>query len=764
MEKKFDEKEFLASVKQLHTITPYLSGNPTAENFIELIRLNCGFDEVEMYSYFKTLLDKNCPELKDTIDIKGWKKVYNVFISQHDDKAGEIMKDGLDFFNSPDQYERYYNLVNETLGIDDVYTTIYLISKVGWIKLVDTLVKMAYEMYPDVEPEKVASGVVEPVPTPASSTELEQESEKKVDEPIRSIPETTATEIIVKGEDDKDVAETPPVKTTSTKRSKRGYNIPVHQYQKVQVFDNIETASVSLGVDQSEILSVIDSKPTTVIDKVWKFTDKTKTKVSLYTHIHSYTNQSDIDKTSHKVCGKKIYHSNVVPQLKDWKPICKSDYVWFQIDCVSIPNTITNDGISENDIVPEEKIDTINTGEELVPNKLYTPANASSGLSPIMKYVGGKAKEMKYILPSLPSYGNYYEPFVGGGSVYMGINANEYYINDLSSDLISLYQCIFSSDEQFFKYIDAIDQSWERANDFSVTNQERLTNLYFSYLNGKISNDDFQFEVALFCEEKEYDILKIVKDSGIDTPVLLQELEDRLLEKLTELKEGRETEVSKIFDNIEAIIKYVLYMNYRKLYNDTTITNSDKSLHAALYLFVRYYSFSGMERYNNNGGFNVSYGGISYNKHSLKKLLDYYQSESLMEHFQKTQIFNMDFEDFLTKTSPTENDFIFLDPPYDCKFNNYGNNSFVDDDHKRLANYLINDCKSKWMMVIGKTDFIYNLYNQEGIYIYCFDKKYAVNLKNRNEQDTIYLMITNYKIENPVLSEFMEEPGMEHAA
>ena len=124
----------------------------------------------------------------------------------------------------------------------------------------------------------------------------------------------------------------------------------------------------------------------------------------------------------------------------------------------------------------------------------------------------------------------------------------------------------------------------------------------------------------------------------------------------------------------------------------------------------------------------------------------------------------MDFEDFLTKTSPTENDFIFIDPPYDCKFINYGNNPFVDDDHKRLANYLINGCKSKWMMVIGKTDFIYNLYNQEGIYIYCFDKKYAVNLKNRNEQDTIYLMITNYKIENPVLSEFMEEPGMEHAA
>lgn len=744
MEKKFDEKVFLASVKQLHSITPYLSSNPVAENFIDTIRLHCGFDEVEMYSYFKTLLDKNCPDLKSTcIDIKGWKKIYNVFISKHNDEAGKMMKAGLDLFKSEDTLERYYNLVNDACGIVDVFVVVYLLHKVGWIRLVDTLVKMSLEMYPDVETtDNIVEDIVECTETTTPETDTSITEPEKVDvmEPV----------II-------------PKKSTS-KKDKRGYNIPVHQYQKVQVFDNIETASVSLGVDQSEILSVIDSKPTTVIDKVWKFTDKTKTKVSLYTHLHSYTNQSDIDKTSHKVCGKKIYHSNVVPQLKDWKPICKSDYVWFQIDCIFIPDTITNNGISENDIVPEEKIDTINTGEELVPNKLYTPTNASSGLSPIMKYVGGKTKEMKYILPSLPSYENYYEPFVGGGSVYMGINANEYYINDLSSDLISLYQCIFSSDEQFFKYMDSIDQSWERANDFSVTNQERLTNLYFSYLNGKISNDDFQFEVALFCEEKEYDILKIVKDSGIDTPVLLQELEDRLVEKLTELKEGRETEVSKIFDNIEAIIKYVLYMNYRKLYNDTTITNSDKSLHAALYLFVRYYSFSGMERYNNNGGFNVSYGGISYNKHSLKKLLDYYQSESLMEHFQKTQIFNMDFEDFLTTTSPTENDFIFLDPPYDCKFINYGNNPFVDDDHKRLANYLINDCKSKWMMVIGKTDFIYNLYNQEGIYIYCFDKKYDVNLKNRNERDTLHLMITNYKIENPVLSEFMEEPGMEHAA
>lgn len=331
MEKKFDEKVFLASVKQLHSIAPYLSGNPTAENFIELIRLHCGFDEVEMYSYFKTLLDKNCPELKETcIDIKGWKKIYNVFISQHDDKAGEIMKAGLDFFKSSDLYEHYYNLVNEALGIDDVYMTIYLISKVGWIKFVDTLVKMALEMYPDVyATDDTVEDVVEYAET---TSELELTSVLDV-EKESTTPESDTT---ISEPEKVDVVGTTVIpKKSTSKKDKRGYNIPVHQYKREQVFENIEAASVSTGVAQSNIVASVEHKPISVVERIWKYTDKTKTKVSLYTHLHTYTNQSDIDRTSQDVCGKKIYHSNVVPQLKDWKSICKSDYVWFQLDDVS---------------------------------------------------------------------------------------------------------------------------------------------------------------------------------------------------------------------------------------------------------------------------------------------------------------------------------------------------------------------------------------------------------------------------------------------
>lgn len=106
-------------------------------------------------------------------------------------------------------------------------------------------------------------------------------------------------------------------------------------------------------------------------------------------------------------------------------------------------------------------------------------------------------------------------------------------------------------------------------------------------------------------------------------------------------------------------------------------------------------------------------------------------------------IYNYDFEEFLLKTNPTENDFIFLDPPYDSKFSSYDNNEFNRNDHKRLADYLLNKCKAKWMMIISKTDFIYDLYNQPGIHIQEYDKNiHVIQRVGRTGMSFIYLSPT----------------------
>lgn len=179
-------------------------------------------------------------------------------------------------------------------------------------------------------------------------------------------------------------------------------------------------------------------------------------------------------------------------------------------------------------------------------------------------------------------------------------------------------------------------------------------------------------------------------------------------------------------------------------YNLGKITTRDSAMHSALFLFIRNYAYSGMFRYNDKGEFNVPYGGIGYNSKTMKSKLAYYQSEDLQELFSRTQIYNLDFEDFLQTVTPTEKDFVFLDPPYDSEFSTYAQNEFSKGDQQRLADYMINKCKSEWMLIIKHTDFIYSLYDKPGVNIRTFDKEYLVSFMNRNNKKTTHLLITNY--------------------
>lgn len=374
--------------------------------------------------------------------------------------------------------------------------------------------------------------------------------------------------------------------------------------------------------------------------------------------------------------------------------------------------------------------------------------NAHTGLQPIIKWPGGKEKELKYILPNLPQFNKYYEPFVGGGSVYMAVQAQEYYINDFSAELVSLYDFIATSDKTFFNYVELIDKSWMNAHTFFNENKI-LVELYLQYRNNIISKNDLKSQISQFCEDKKTDILNIIDKTFFSHTCILQnEMETNLFRKMQRM---RELEIKKhilpdrdILNNIETAIKSAVYMNYRNLYNNTNIIKHDRALYCALFFFIRNYAYSGMFRYSSKGDFNVPYGGIAYNNKLMSKKLNYYRSIPLLSHFANTHIYNLDFELFLSKIQPSENDFVFLDPPYDTEFSTYAQNAFSKADHERLANFMINKCKAKWMLIIKNTDFIYKLYNVEGINIRTFDKEYIVSFMNRNNKKATHLLITNY--------------------
>ena len=53
-------------------------------------------------------------------------------------------------------------------------------------------------------------------------------------------------------------------------------------------------------------------------------------------------------------------------------------------------------------------------------------------MKPMIKYRGGKSREIKEIIKFIPEYkGKYIEPFFGGGALYFYLEPNQAIVNDI---------------------------------------------------------------------------------------------------------------------------------------------------------------------------------------------------------------------------------------------------------------------------------------------------------------------------------------------
>lgn len=86
-------------------------------------------------------------------------------------------------------------------------------------------------------------------------------------------------------------------------------------------------------------------------------------------------------------------------------------------------------------------------------------ANKNLNRSPLF-YVGDKYKLMDQLLRFFPNkVNNYYEPFAGGGTVFLNVEAKKYFLNDIDKHLISVHKFLASSahePEKFFRDVERI--------------------------------------------------------------------------------------------------------------------------------------------------------------------------------------------------------------------------------------------------------------------------------------------------------------------
>jgi DNA adenine methylase len=158
---------------------------------------------------------------------------------------------------------------------------------------------------------------------------------------------------------------------------------------------------------------------------------------------------------------------------------------------------------------------------------------------------------------------------------------------------------------------------------------------------------------------------------------------------------------------------------------------------ACRFYYQRKTCFRGMLRYNKNGKFNIPFGKYKTINYNDIKEVNY---QKLLN---RTEILNKSFE-YIFDNYNNENNFMFLDPPYDSEFTDYGYCSFGKEHQLKLAK-CFKETKIKCLMIIGKTDYIVELYKDYIVDEY--DKKYRFKLYAGRVGDEInnkHLVIKNY--------------------
>lgn len=185
--------------------------------------------------------------------------------------------------------------------------------------------------------------------------------------------------------------------------------------------------------------------------------------------------------------------------------------------------------------------------------------------------------------------------------------------------------------------------------------------------------------------------------------------------------------------------KHHFYYFIRHKYNQLKRQNNNGTLRVFCFFVLRELCFSSMFRFNDKGDFNVPFGGHAYIRKQFAGKVDLF-NEILTYNIVFS---NCDFQQTIEEHANEVNSLIFLDPPYDSPFSTYNNNTFNREDQTRLRDVLLN-CATPFILIINDTEFIRELYTNDFFNIESYEKRYAVNFKNRNERSATHLVIRNY--------------------
>ena len=178
----------------------------------------------------------------------------------------------------------------------------------------------------------------------------------------------------------------------------------------------------------------------------------------------------------------------------------------------------------------------------------------------------------------------------------------------------------------------------------------------------------------------------------------------------------------------------------RRRFNELTKGGKSSSKEAAeLYFYMNRNGFNGLSRFNKKGEFNVPFGrykNVNYQK----------EFSSYSISMQDWEIECGDFEQLDIR----DNDFLFVDPPYDDAFTQYGKEGFDWGDQERLVNWL-NNYNCPIITTNLATYRIIELYCDNGFDVYTYSARRRISANGSRTPVMEMFAIKNIQIPHVLL-------------
>ena len=99
-------------------------------------------------------------------------------------------------------------------------------------------------------------------------------------------------------------------------------------------------------------------------------------------------------------------------------------------------------------------------------------------MKPLLKWPGGKGREIAQVYGLIPEYRRYIEPFFGGDALFFHLQPKKACINDTAKDLMEFYHMVRTRNTEFRACMTCYAESFQGILDFGRLHAVELMDLF----------------------------------------------------------------------------------------------------------------------------------------------------------------------------------------------------------------------------------------------------------------------------------------------